>query len=136
MATLLLIDLGGLDTESKARSKEVIKWSHIGQKLTGADSTAEDDPLAKADELCNCRSPEERRRILAGLKGVGLFSDGVAAGGNSPSTLSPINWISYAASILPVFNKPGVVAPYSQETCNVIRARVEAEKIKLVEQAL
>ncbi|KAF5574403.1 diaminopropionate ammonia-lyase [Fusarium pseudoanthophilum] len=78
-----LINLGWLDAGSRAWLKEGIKWSHIRQKLTGADSAAEADLLAKADELCNYRSPEERRRILAGLKWMRLFSDGVAAGGGS-----------------------------------------------------
>ncbi|PNP75441.1 hypothetical protein FNYG_11245 [Fusarium nygamai] len=79
-----LINLSWLDTGSKAWLKEGIKWSHIRQKLTGADSAAAANLLANADEPCNRRSPEERRRILAGLKWMGLFSDGVAAGGDSP----------------------------------------------------
>ncbi|KAF5639739.1 diaminopropionate ammonia-lyase [Fusarium tjaetaba] len=53
-----LINIGWLDTGSKAWLKEGIKWSHIRQKLKGADSAAEADLLAKADELHNCCSPE------------------------------------------------------------------------------
>lgn len=84
-----LIDLGWLDTDSKAWLKEGIKWSHIQQKLTGADSAAENDLLAKVDEICSFRSTEERGKILAGLKWMGLFSNEVAAVRDSPlDTLS------------------------------------------------
>lgn len=36
----------------------------------------------------------------------------------------------------PAFNTPGVLAPYSRELCDPIRARVEDEGIKLVERVL
>ncbi|RBR09410.1 hypothetical protein FVER53590_29422 [Fusarium verticillioides] len=84
-----LIDLGWLDTGSKAWLKEGIKWSHIQQKLTGADSAAEADLLAKVDDICSFRSTEERGNILAGLKWMGLFSEEVAAVRDCPlDTLS------------------------------------------------
>ncbi|KAI7771541.1 hypothetical protein LZL87_011744 [Fusarium oxysporum] len=78
-----------LDTGSKAWLNEGLKWSHIQQQLTGAAFAAEVDLLAKVDEVCSFRSPEERSKILAGLKWMGLFSDEVAAVRDSPlDTLS------------------------------------------------
>ncbi|EXL57620.1 hypothetical protein FOCG_04732 [Fusarium oxysporum f. sp. radicis-lycopersici 26381] len=76
--------LGKLDTGSKAWLNEGLKWSHIQQQLTGAASATEVDLLAKVDEACSFRSPEERSKILAGLKWMGLFSDEVAAVRDSP----------------------------------------------------
>ncbi|RKK32428.1 hypothetical protein BFJ66_g15371 [Fusarium oxysporum f. sp. cepae] len=73
-----------LDTGSKAWLNEGLKWSHIQQQLTGAASATEVDLLAKVDEACSFRSPEERSKILAGLKWMGLFSDEVAAVRDSP----------------------------------------------------
>ncbi|KAJ0140503.1 Uncharacterized protein HZ326_16577 [Fusarium oxysporum f. sp. albedinis] len=69
---------------SKAWLNEGLKWSHIQQQLTGAASATEVDLLAKVDEVCSFRSPEERSKILAGLKWMGLFSDEVAAVRDSP----------------------------------------------------
>ncbi|KAF4341307.1 saccharopine dehydrogenase [Fusarium beomiforme] len=84
-----LIDLGWLDTSSKAWLKESMTWSQIQQKLTGAASTTEVDLVARVDDLCRFRSPEERGKILAGLKWMGLFSDKVATIRDSPlDTLS------------------------------------------------
>ncbi|KAF5265206.1 hypothetical protein FOXYS1_3979 [Fusarium oxysporum] len=56
---------------SKAWLNEGLKWSHIQQQLTGAASATEVDLLAKVDEACSFRSPEERSKILAGLKWMG-----------------------------------------------------------------
>ncbi|KAF5678464.1 saccharopine dehydrogenase [Fusarium circinatum] len=158
-----LIDLGWLDTGCKAWLKEGITWPHIQQKLTGADSAAEADLLAKVDEICSFRSAEERRNILAGLKWMGLFSDGVAAVRDSPlDTLSDqldklcsfqvserdlgmlqhkfvVQWEDGTKLLLdeePAFNKHGVIAPYSREICEPMQVRVEAEGIKLAEHTL
>ncbi|KAF9761494.1 hypothetical protein IL306_003790 [Fusarium sp. DS 682] len=169
-----LIDLGWLDTGSKAWLKESMTWSQIQQQLTGAASTAEVDLVAKVDGLCCFRSPEEREKILAGLKRMRLFSDDVATIRDSPldtlcaqldklcgfqleydhvytrtlwgasRLLSHVQVCRVTCGIAtqllldgdPAFNKPGVIAPYSKEICDPIRARVEAEGIKLVERAL
>lgn len=36
----------------------------------------------------------------------------------------------------PAFNKPGVLAPYSPDMCDEIRAKLEPEGIKMVERVL
>lgn len=36
----------------------------------------------------------------------------------------------------PPLNRPGVLAPYTKEICDPLRAKVEAEGIKLVERVV
>ncbi|KAH7216712.1 hypothetical protein BKA60DRAFT_609596 [Fusarium oxysporum] len=100
-----------LDTGSKAWLNEGLKWSHIQQQLTGAASATEVDLLAKVDEVCNFRSPEERSKILAGLKWMGLFSDEVAAVRDSPlGTLRSTGQdmqLPGRTSALELFGEPG-----------------------------
>ncbi|EWZ38154.1 hypothetical protein FOZG_09867 [Fusarium oxysporum Fo47] len=103
--------LGKLDTGSKAWLNEGLKWSHIQQQLTGAASATEVDLLAKVDEACSFCSPEERSKILAGLKWMGLFSDEVAAVRDSPvGTLRSTGQdmqLPGRTSALELFGEPG-----------------------------
>ncbi|RKL04039.1 hypothetical protein BFJ68_g11224 [Fusarium oxysporum] len=96
---------------SKAWLNEGLKWSHIQQQLTGAASATEVDLLAKVDEACSFRSPEERSKILAGLKWMGLFSDEVAAVRDSPvGTLRSTGQdmqLPGRTSALELFGEPG-----------------------------
>ncbi|KAM0083506.1 hypothetical protein ACKRZS_004262 [Fusarium odoratissimum] len=96
---------------SKAWLNEGLKWSHIQQQLTGAASATEVDLLAKVDEVCSFRSPEERSKILAGLKWMGLFSDEVAAVRDSPlGTLRSTGQdmqLPGRTSALELFGEPG-----------------------------
>ncbi|KAG6982597.1 hypothetical protein FOFC_17179 [Fusarium oxysporum] len=100
-----------LDLGSKAWLNEGLKWSHIQQQLTGAASATEVDLLAKVDEVCSFRSPEERSKILAGLKWMGLFSDEVAAVRDSPvGTLRSTGQdmqLPGRTSALELFGEPG-----------------------------
>ncbi|EWY91489.1 hypothetical protein FOYG_08575 [Fusarium oxysporum NRRL 32931] len=152
---------------SKAWLNEGLKWSHIQQQLTGAASATEVDLLAKVDEVCSFRSPEERSKILAGLKWMGLFAavrdsplgtlrstgqDMQLPGRTSALELfgEPGGYSAMAKSVgltcgiaiqlllddEPASNKPGVIAPYSREICDLIRVRAEAEGVKLVEHTL
>ncbi|EMT70839.1 Saccharopine dehydrogenase [NADP+, L-glutamate-forming] [Fusarium odoratissimum] len=96
---------------SKAWLNEGLKWSHIQQQLTGAASATEVDLLAKIDEVCSFRSPEERSKILVGLKWMGLFSDEVAAVRDSPlGTLRSTGQdmqLPGRTSALELFGEPG-----------------------------
>ncbi|RSL46753.1 hypothetical protein CEP54_013698 [Fusarium duplospermum] len=84
-----LIDLGWINPEEKAWLKKGMTWAQIQQKATGASSAEESDIIAKIDELCTFYTPEERDRILSGLRWMGLFSDQTpTVHGNLLDTLS------------------------------------------------
>ncbi|KAF5635042.1 diaminopropionate ammonia-lyase [Fusarium sp. NRRL 52700] len=104
---------------SKAWLKEGIKLSHIQQKLTGVYYAAKVDPLAK-------------NTIPSTLK-LFIGPEGYSAMAKSDSLTCGI-----ATQMLlggePVFNKPGVVAHYSQESRYPNRVRVEDEGTKRVEE--
>ncbi|RBR24434.1 uncharacterized protein FIESC28_02924 [Fusarium coffeatum] len=70
-----LIELGWLDATSKGWLQDGMSWAMIQQKATGAASTSEADLVAKVDEICSFPNPDQRDKILAGLKWIGLFSD-------------------------------------------------------------
>ncbi|KAL6922030.1 hypothetical protein ACHAPO_002792 [Fusarium lateritium] len=72
-----LIDLGWLDTTAKDWLQDGMSWAEIQQKATGAASIAEADLVARVDELCTFSSPDQRGKVLAGLKWMGLFSEEV-----------------------------------------------------------
>jgi saccharopine dehydrogenase (NADP+, L-glutamate forming) len=72
-----LIDLGWLDTTIKDWLQDGMSWAEIQQKVTGAASTTETDLVARVDELCTFSSPDQRGKVLAGLKWMGLFSGDV-----------------------------------------------------------
>ncbi|QPC76468.1 hypothetical protein HYE68_007220 [Fusarium pseudograminearum] len=69
-----LIELGWLDTAPKNWLQKGMSWAEIQQKATGAASDTEADLMARVDELCTFSSPDQRGKVLAGLKWMGLFS--------------------------------------------------------------
>ncbi|EKJ70702.1 hypothetical protein FPSE_09212 [Fusarium pseudograminearum CS3096] len=69
-----LIELGWLDTTTKTWLRDGMSWAEIQQKATGAASDTEADLMARVDELCTFSSPDQRGKVLAGLKWMGLFS--------------------------------------------------------------
>ncbi|RSM03786.1 hypothetical protein CEP52_007213 [Fusarium oligoseptatum] len=84
-----LIDLGWINPEEKPWLKEGMTWAQIQKKATGASSAEESDLIAKVDELCTFSPPEERGKILSGLRWMGLFSNQVSTvHGNLLDTLS------------------------------------------------
>jgi saccharopine dehydrogenase-like NADP-dependent oxidoreductase len=70
-----LIDLGWINVESKPWLKDGMTWAQIQQQATGASSSTEIDLVAKIDQLCSFSSPDEREKILSGLRWMGLFSN-------------------------------------------------------------
>lgn len=69
-----LIELGWLDTAPKNWLQNGMSWAEIQKKATGAASDTEADLMARVDELCTFSSPDQRGKVLAGLKWIGLFS--------------------------------------------------------------
>jgi saccharopine dehydrogenase (NADP+, L-glutamate forming) len=85
-----LIDLGWLDSARKDWLAGSVTWAEIQQKATGAASSAEEDLVAKIDELCQL-SPgsADRDKVISGLRWIGLFDQTPArTHGNLLDTLS------------------------------------------------
>ncbi|KAF4961696.1 hypothetical protein FGADI_59 [Fusarium gaditjirri] len=100
---------------SKTWLKEGMKWSHIQQQLTGAAPFTKVDLLAQVDEVCIFHSPEERGKILAGLKWMELFSDEVGAIGERDLVMLQHKFVvewkdgtqNTITSTLELFGEPG-----------------------------
>lgn len=71
----VLVDLGFLKDEEQAYCKEALPWNQVFQKMLGAASSSEKDLVAAVDSKITFANDEERTRILAGLRWLGLFSD-------------------------------------------------------------
>ncbi|CAI5758162.1 unnamed protein product [Candida verbasci] len=82
------VDLGLLsDEESEVFSKEG-PWNEALASLINAKSASESDLIEKIDSLTKFKSPEDRERILAGYKWLGLLSDSkIIPRGNPLDTL-------------------------------------------------
>lgn len=84
----VFVDLGFLkETESDA-FKKAIPWKEAFAKLIGAASSSEKDLTAQIESKATFKDAEDKARILAGLKWIGLFSDkNITPKGNPLDTL-------------------------------------------------
>lgn len=70
-----LVDTGFLSDEPADYLKTPSAWKDATAKVLGARSSSEADLHAAIDGKTKFTSPEERGRILGGLRWIGLFSD-------------------------------------------------------------
>ncbi|KAI0704764.1 saccharopine dehydrogenase [Earliella scabrosa] len=71
--------LGWMDMERKAWLKEGMTWAEVFQQAIGAADASESTLVAKVQEICKFPDEGESRRIISGLKWIGLFSSEKAA---------------------------------------------------------
>lgn len=71
----VLVDIGFLDETEKDSLKQAIPWKEATQKVLGIDSSNQADLEAAVLSKARFDSPEEKQRILSGLRWVGIFSD-------------------------------------------------------------
>ena len=68
-------DLGMLDEDEKDFLKTKTTWKDAFAKIVGSSSTSEKDLMWAVSSKTNFSNNEDKDRILAGLRWVGLFSD-------------------------------------------------------------
>ncbi|KAH9940142.1 saccharopine dehydrogenase [Epithele typhae] len=66
--------LGWLDLEKKAWLKEGMTWAEVSQQATGAPDASESTLIARVEEICKFADAADGRRIISGMKWIGLFS--------------------------------------------------------------
>ncbi|KAI6716349.1 hypothetical protein JHW43_001127 [Diplocarpon mali] len=71
----VLVDMGFLSDEEQSALKEPIAWKDATQKILAATSSSEQDLKWAIASKTNFKDTEEKERILAGLRWVGIFSD-------------------------------------------------------------
>jgi saccharopine dehydrogenase (NADP+, L-glutamate forming) len=71
----VLVDIGFLSDVKSATFESPIAWKDATSKLVGAKSNSEADLIAKISELTKFKDEDDKARILAGFKWLGLFSD-------------------------------------------------------------
>lgn len=67
--------MGFLSDEEQSYFKEPITWKEATQKVLNSTSTSENDLTWAISSKTKFKDNEEKERILAGLKWIGLFSD-------------------------------------------------------------
>ncbi|KAF8865840.1 putative Saccharopine dehydrogenase [Acephala macrosclerotiorum] len=70
-----LVDMGFLSDEAQDFLKEPISWKEATQKILSATSSKEEDLKWAIASKSKFQDTEEKERILAGLRWVGVFSD-------------------------------------------------------------
>lgn len=70
-----LVDMGFLSDEPAETFQKPGAWKDATQKILGASSSSEKDLQAAISSKTSFASNEDRDRIFAGLKWIGLFSD-------------------------------------------------------------
>ncbi|KAI0806568.1 Apo Saccharopine reductase [Xylaria sp. FL0064] len=84
----LLVDLGFLSDEENSALKEPISWKEATQKIIGASGNSEQELISTVASKASFKDDEERGRLLAGLKWIGLFSsEKIVPKGNPLDTL-------------------------------------------------
>lgn len=71
----MLVDIGFLSDEERDFLKEPISWKEATQKILGATSGTEQDLQWAIASKATFKDTEEKQRLIAGLKWVGIFSD-------------------------------------------------------------
>ncbi|OSD05644.1 saccharopine dehydrogenase [Trametes coccinea BRFM310] len=73
-----LVALGLLDMEQKPWLQQGLTWAEVTQHAIGASDASEGTLIKRVKELCQFPNEEEGRRIISGLKWVGVFSSAQA----------------------------------------------------------
>ncbi|KAI0761700.1 putative chimeric spermidine synthase/saccharopine reductase [Trametes elegans] len=69
-----LVALNLLDMEKKSWLHEGLTWAEVTQHAIGASNANESTLVARVKEICRFPTEEESRRIISGLKWIGVFS--------------------------------------------------------------
>ncbi|KAL1952907.1 hypothetical protein VTO42DRAFT_3958 [Malbranchea cinnamomea] len=84
----VLVDIGFLSDEERDFLKAPIPWKQATQKILGASTDSEKDLTWAIASKTQFESTEQKTRILAGLRWIGLFSDeNIVPRGNPLDTL-------------------------------------------------
>ena len=84
----VLVDIGFLKDAASEIFSTPVAWKEATAKLVGASSSSEEDIVAKINQLTKFKSDDDQKRIIAGLKWLGLFSDNkTTPRGNALDTL-------------------------------------------------
>ncbi|KAI1410926.1 Saccharopine dehydrogenase [Hypoxylon sp. FL1857] len=71
----VLVEIGFLDDTEQDALKQPITWKEATQKILGASSSNQSDLESAIVSKATFDSPEDKTRILGGLRWIGLFSD-------------------------------------------------------------
>jgi saccharopine dehydrogenase (NADP+, L-glutamate forming) len=84
----VLVDIGFLKDEELPVFAKSVPWKEATAQLVGAKLSSEQDIVSAIEKLALFKSDDDKARILAGLKWLGLFSDKpTIARGNALDTL-------------------------------------------------
>lgn len=84
----VLVEIGFLDDAEQDTFKQPTTWKEATQKIVGASSSSQSDLESTIVSKATFDSPEEKKRILSGLRWIGLFSDEkISPRGNPLDTL-------------------------------------------------
>jgi len=84
----VLVDMGFLSDEEKSFLKEPIPWKEATKQILGSSSSTEKDLEWGIGSKATFKDTEEKKRILSGLKWLGIFSDEhITPKGNALDTL-------------------------------------------------
>lgn len=80
--------MGFLSDDEQSFLKEEITWAEATQKILGASSSTEKDLVWAISSKAAFKDTEEKERLLAGLKWIGIFSsETIIPRGQSPYIL-------------------------------------------------
>lgn len=71
----VLVDIGFLEETPSDLLSKPVAWKEATASIVGAKSSSAADIEAAIDSKAKFESPEDRERILSGLRWIGLFSD-------------------------------------------------------------
>ncbi|KAI1076266.1 Saccharopine dehydrogenase [Whalleya microplaca] len=84
----VLVEIGFLDDAEQDAFKQPISWKEATQKILGTSSSSQADLESAILSKATFDSPEEKERIIRGLRWIGIFSDEkIAPRGNPLDTL-------------------------------------------------
>ncbi|OSD05658.1 saccharopine dehydrogenase [Trametes coccinea BRFM310] len=69
-----LVTIGLLDMEPKPWLRDGLTWAEVTRHALGASDADERTLVARVKELCQFPSEEESRRMISGMKWIGIFS--------------------------------------------------------------
>ncbi|KAL9104961.1 MAG: hypothetical protein Q9163_000133 [Psora crenata] len=84
----VLVDIGFLSDEARDFLNEPVAWKEATQKILKISSSGEKDLFTAISSRATFKDNDEKSRIMAGLKWIGIFSDSrIAPKGNPLDTL-------------------------------------------------
>jgi len=84
----ILVDIGFLSEEEQNFLKEPIAWKEATKKILGASSSSENDLVWAISSKTTFKNTDEKNRLVAGLKWLGIFSESkITPKGNPLDTL-------------------------------------------------